>query len=149
MKTTNIIIGDEQNRLNRICQAVFRRAYPGMSVHCTLVTFIGEFIAAASEPHTHLAMFITGGNLNQGSGDPVPTRQMDAAGIVRSIKTQRSIPVIVASVEQDAREAVLAAGADAFLDLPIHPQQIADAIARCLGLEPKIIISRPFNIFRN
>ena len=85
-------------------------------------------------------MFMPPGNLKQGSGDPVPTQRLDAAGIVQAVKARRSIPVIVISAEPDDRAAVLAAGAEVFLELPAQPQEVADAVAQCLGLEPKKIV---------
>ena len=135
-----IVIGNQEEAVNEMYQAAIRLAHSGINFHFTSASYVGEFIALASKPDTRLAMFTTQGNLKQGSGDPVPTQRLDAAGIVRAIKSKRSLPVIVISTEPDDKAAVVAAGADVFLDLPAQPQHVADAVAQCLGLEPRKIV---------
>ena len=56
-----------------------------------------------------------------------------------AIKAKTNIPVIVMGAQPHAREMVVNAGASVFLDIPAQPQQVADAVAECLGLEPKIV----------
>ncbi len=117
-----------------------RLAQPGVNFRFERASYVGEFIALASKPDTRLGLFIPPGNLKEGSGDPVPTPVLDAAGIVQAIKARRSLPVIVISAEPDDRAPVVAAGADVFLDLPAQLQEVAHAVAKCLGLEPRRIV---------
>jgi CheY-like chemotaxis protein len=73
-------------------------------------------------------------------GSPAATPEEEAVSIIKAIKGRNRNPIVVMAAEHDARETLLAAGADVFLDIPALPQQILDAIAKCLGLEPKKLV---------
>ncbi len=126
--------------MNRLYEMVIRTAQPDLKFSFEIATHVGAFIALASKPETHLALFMPPGNLIPDPGDTPGTPEQMAIHIVRAIKARRSIPVIVIAVQHHAREALLAAEADAFLDFPAQPQEIADAVARCLGLEPRNLV---------
>ena len=70
-------------------------------------------------------------------GSPAATREERDFRIIKTIKAKHPIPIIVMAVQHYARETLLAAGADVFLDISAPAQHIVDAVAKCLGLEPK------------
>jgi hypothetical protein len=86
---------------------------------------------------SRLALFIPPGNLMSDPGSPAATPEEEAINIIKTIKAKHPIPIIVMAVQYYAREKLLAAGADVFLDLPAQRQPIVDAVTKCLGLEPK------------
>lgn len=129
-----IAIGNQERVVNELYQVAIRAAHPGISFHFETAAHVGVFIALASKPETHLALFKPPGNLIPDPDDAEATPEQVAIRVVRAIKARHSVPIIVIAVQHHAREALLAAGADVFLDFPARPQEIGDAVARCLGL---------------
>jgi hypothetical protein len=77
-------------------------------------------------------MFMPPGNLDSDPARPDATPQEEAVRIVEAIKARRPIPVIVIAAQPEAREPVLAAGADYFLGVPAQPWELSAAVAGCL-----------------
>jgi hypothetical protein len=82
-------IGNQEEALNEMYWLAIRLSQPRVNFRFERASYVGEFIALTSRPDTHLALFIPPGNLKQGARDPVPTPDLDAAGIVRAIKARR------------------------------------------------------------
>ena len=76
-------------------EMVIRTAQPDLKFNFEIATHVGAFIALASKPETHLALFMPPGNLIADPGDAEATPEQMAIRIVRAIKVRRSIPFIV------------------------------------------------------
>ncbi len=135
-----IVLGNREESVNMLIMAGLRRSHKDVHFQFETTARVREFIQLATSPETRLAFFMPPGNIDRDPGASCDTPGLEAVRIVQSIKARNPIPIIVLTVQCDARDAILAAGADVVLDVSgTQLQQILDSIARCLGLEPKTI----------
>lgn len=130
----NIVLGKAEQSLNDMYEALIRDAHQDIDFTFTVATTVPDFICLASDNGTDLALFIPPGNIAGDPAKPNMTPQESAVHIVQTIKARHPIPVIVIAAHPVAREALLAAGADYFLDIPARSAEIRSAVAASLAL---------------
>ncbi len=136
-----IVLGNREESLNMLIEAGLRRAHKDINFQFERTSRVVEFIQFATRPETRLAFFMPPVNMDRDPGTSSDTAGEEAVRIVQAIKAKNPIPIIVLTVQCDARDAILAAGADVFLDVSgTQLQQILDAFTKCLGLESKRIV---------
>jgi hypothetical protein len=135
-----IVLGNQETPINVMVETVLRLTHKDINFQFETASRVGDFIQLAVRPETRLAIFIPPGNLQPDPGASCATPEQEAVRIIKLVKAKNPIPIIVMAVQDYARAMVQAAGADVFLDFPARPQEIADAVARCLGLEPKKVV---------
>lgn len=130
-----VALGNRETMINELIECAVRLAHEDINFRFEAASGVGEFIKLATRPETRLALFIPPGNLEADPGSPAVTPEEEAVRIIAAIKTRHPIPIIVMAVQIDARERLLAAGADIFLELTAPLEQIIDAFNKCLGRE--------------
>ena len=130
----NIVLGNAEQLLNEMYAEVIRDAYAGVDFTFTVATTVPDFICLASDSRTDLAILMPPGNIDPDPSRPDTSPEEEAVHIVRTIKARHPIPVIVIAAHPVAREALLAAGADCFLDIPARSAEITSAVAASLAL---------------
>jgi len=130
-----IVLGNREEMLNEMYEQGIRSAYPDIDFSFAVATTVPEFIQMACDRHTDLGLFIPPGNIESDPAMPETSPEEDAVYIVRTIKATHPIPVIVIAAHPVARETVLAAGADCFLDIPAQSLDVAKAVAVLLKLQ--------------
>ena len=131
-----IVLGNRETMINATLKAVLGQAYKEIDFHFESATRAGDFIELATRPETRLALFIPPGNIDPEPGISKATVEDEIVRIITTIKAKNPIPLIVLAVQSHAREMALASGANFFFDIPTPALDIADAVAKCLGLEP-------------
>jgi hypothetical protein len=132
-----VVLGNRETGVNQLIEVAVRRTHKDINFQFASSSRAGDFIQLATRPETRLALFVPPANIDPDPESPALTRKAETIRIIREIKSKHPIPIIVMAVQHYAREELLAAGADVFLDIVAPAQQIVDAVARCLGLEPK------------
>ena len=132
-----IVLGNRETAINELIEMALRQTHKDINFQFASSSRAGDFIQLATRPETRLALFVPPGNIDVDPDRPAATREEETVRIIKTIKAKHPIPIIVIAVQHYSRETLLAAGADVFLDIPAPPQQIVDAVAKCLGLEPK------------
>ncbi|MCX6927108.1 MAG: putative molybdenum carrier protein [Verrucomicrobia bacterium] len=132
-----IVLGNRETIINEMMEMAVRLTHKGISFHFDTATRASDLILLAARPETRLVLFVPPGNIDVDPESPAATREGETVRIIKTIKAKHPIPIIVMAVQQYAREMLLAAGADVFLDIQAPAQLIVDAVAKCLGLEPK------------
>ena len=132
-----IVLGNRETAINELIEMALRQTHKDINFQFASSSRAGDLIQLATRPETQLALFVPPGNIDPDPDSPAATREGETVRIIRAIKAKHPIPIIVMAVQHYAREKLLAAGADVFLDIPAPAQQIVDAVAKCLGLEPK------------
>jgi hypothetical protein len=135
-----IALGNRETVTNTMMEFAVRQAHKDINFHFEAASRAGDFIQLATKPETRLALFIPSGNIDPDPDSPAATLEEETVRIIKTIKAKHPIPLIVIAVQHYSRETLLAAGADVFLDILARPQEIVDAVAKCLGLEPKKIV---------
>ena len=132
-----IVLGNRETAINELIEMALRQTHKDINFQFASSLRAGDFIQLATRPETRLALFVPPGNIDVDPDSPAATREGETVRIIKTIKAKHPIPIIVMAVQHYARETLLAAGADVFLDIPAQGEQIVDAVARCLGLKPK------------
>jgi hypothetical protein len=132
-----IVLGNRETAINELIEMALRQTHKDINFQFASSSREGDFIKLATRPETRLALFVPPGNIDVEPGSPAATGEAVSIRIIQAIKAKHPIPIIVMAVQHYSRETLLAAGADVFLDIPAQGQQIVDAVAKCLGLEPK------------
>jgi hypothetical protein len=134
-----VVLGNREVPLNKLFEITVQRTHKDINFRFEEATRVSEFVRLATRPETRLAMFIPPGNLERDPDVSFATPEVEAVRIVKAIKANNDIPVIVMAVQPHAREMVVNAGASLCLDIPAQAQQLVDAFAECLGLAPRMI----------
>ena len=129
-----IVLGNREEMLNEMYLRGIRSAFPAIDINFVVATTVPDFIRMACDSNTDLGLFIPPGNIDSDPARPDTSPEEDAVYIVRTIKNTHSIPVIVIAAHPVAREPVLAAGADCFLEIPAQSSDVTKAVAACLKL---------------
>jgi hypothetical protein len=129
-----VVLGNREALVNDMVEAAVRLTHDGINFRFETASRASDFIALATRPETRLAMFIPPGNIDTDPGISCATPEEEAVRIIKAVKAKNPIPIIVMAVQSSARRMLLAAGASAFLEIPAQAQEIADAVAKCLGL---------------
>ena len=130
----NIVLGNAEHSLNDMYEALIQDAHHDINFTFTVATTVPDFIRLASDSRTDLAILMPPGNIADDPARPNMTPQESAVHIVQTIKARHPIPVILIAAHPVAREALLAAGADCFLDIPARSAEITSAVAASLAL---------------
>jgi len=136
-----IVLGNRETAINKLIEMALRQTHEDINFQFASSSKAGDFIQLATRPETRLALFVPPGNIDVDLDSPAATLEEETVRIIKAIKAKHPIPIIVMAVQHYSRETLLAAGADVFLDIPAQGQQIVDAVAKCLGLEPKKLAS--------
>jgi hypothetical protein len=132
-----IVLGNRETISNEMIETAVRLTHKGVSFHFDTATRASDLILLATRPETRLVLFVPPGSIDVDPDSPAATREEETVRIIKTIKAKHQIPIIVMAVQHYARETLLAAGADVFLDIQAPAQLIVDAVAKCLGLKPK------------
>jgi len=108
---------------NRLLMArLFARHRPGDELVCA--SSAREALEQAREKPPHLVLLDV--NLGDASGEEV----------LRTLKAERAVPVVMLSGELDARGRLLEQGADAYMTKPMDVRELLGVIDSLMGLHP-------------
>ncbi len=130
----SVVIGNSKRELNEMYRQIIRDAHPDIDFTFTVATTVPGFIQLACDGRTDLAIFMPPGNIEPDPARPYTTPEEEAVQIVWTINSRHPILVIVVAVASISAAAVLAAGADCFLDIPAQSTEIRSAVAACANL---------------
>lgn len=129
-----IVLGNREQLLNDMYAEAIRAAFPSIDFTFAIATTVPNFINLAADNRTDLAILMPPGNIDADPARPDSTPEEAAIHVIQEIKSRHPIPVICIAAHPVDGDAVLAAGADCFLDIPAQSAEITSAVATCLGL---------------
>ena len=138
MKTYHILIGNCEELLTDLIEALFREACGGQAeVQCTRTARVADFVRSGCDGDFDLVIQVPH-NLFPEVSAPTPIGLVgESIRALRAIKAQRQAPVVViVALEERARyePLLLEAGADCVLELPFEGDELRAAIGRLLRL---------------
>ena len=135
MKTIRLLLGSSEAIFNAlITTAVQKVCGQRATVRCTTTVRVDEFLAKACAEDFHLVIFIAPDNLLPDPAQPAGRGPLqEALRIVHTIRASRSFPIIVLSSQPEWSRALLGAGVNRFLSLPVNPADLEEAMAECLS----------------
>jgi CheY-like chemotaxis protein len=135
VKTIKLLLGSAEQIFNALLKTDVQKACTQRAVvSCATTARVDDFINRACAENFDLAIFIAPDSLlpdpaQRASRPPL----QEALRIVRSIRARRLYPIMVLSSQPEWKGALLEAGVNSFLELPVYPADLEKAVAECLS----------------
>ena len=135
MNTVRVLLANSDRRLNNLIEVAVRDVcYDQLLVECSTTIRLDELLHRGCEDDVGL-IFVAPDHLV--AGPPQRARQVpmeDAAQAIRTIKSHRSVPIIVVGVRADLELALLEAGAESVFGILMDRDRLRSEIRRALRL---------------
>jgi hypothetical protein len=143
MKTTHLLLGGAERRLNSVIEAtVLDVCYNRAAVETTRVFRLGEFVRNGSSGSFEIMILVADHLLPETKlGEPGPDALIQAVWMVKS---RSNAPLFVLGTSPEIEYRLLEAGADAVLSNAFDAQELRSELERLLALpEPRKIAETP------
>ena len=144
MKTINVLLAGTERRTNNVIQTVVLDVcYNRAAVNCFQTGRIDELLARGGREGFDL-LVVSSGHLS-----PEPSRRskvvspFEVAQVLRTIKSQRCVPVIAITLSAEEETALSQAGADGVLGTPLNSDALRAEVIRLLPLPQPAPESEP------
>jgi hypothetical protein len=135
MKTLKLLIGNSENRLNKVVEKLVRDACGDAAIlHTTRTDRVGEFIHLGSTEKFDLAIIMPDHLHPDFSPHGSPGPAAEASRAISAIRAQRAVPVVAFTVAGRYGEDLAEAGAEYVLEIPFKCDEVKSVVQRLMPL---------------
>jgi hypothetical protein len=139
MKTVNLLLASSDRRVNNIVEAAVRDVcFEQAVVECTRATGVDEFLRQSNSGWVDLIMVEPDNLLPTSKRRGLRPSLEQAADAIRSLKSQRSTPVVALNVAPQNQMALLEAGVDNTFAFPLDSDALKTELRRLLNLSEPV-----------
>ena len=143
-KTVNLLLAGSDRRVNNIVEAVVRDVcYEQAMVECTRASSVDEFLRHSGSEWLDLIMVAPDSLLPSPHRRGSRVTMAQTAEAIRSIKSQRSTPVLALDVAPESQIALLEAGLDNAFAFPLDADALKVEVRRLLNLSERVEPATP------
>jgi CheY-like chemotaxis protein len=134
VRIIKLLLGSSEDIFNALLKTDVHKACAQRAfVSCTITARVDDFVGRACAEEFDLAIFIAPDSLLPDPAQRGRSQLQEALRIVRTIRAGRRYPIIALSSQPEWESALLEAGVNRFLALPVYPADLEKAVAECLS----------------
>ena len=143
MNVLNLLLGNSDRGMNNLIEAMVRDTfYDRAVVECTRTARLDDFARRGRFAWLNLIIVAPDGFVGA-PGQPVPRGSIEpVVRAIQDIRVQRPTPIIAYAVSPEHQLALLEAGAESALGLPLDSNALRSEVRRVLGVEEPVEVSR-------